>query len=64
MVNKILIHPKLPRGNNALIKINYNYILKLKFGYWRCLIVMEDIVAKDIYNYDICVTSGKYHKGI
>jgi hypothetical protein len=22
---------------------------------------MEDIVTNDIYNYDICVTSGKYH---
>jgi hypothetical protein len=53
MDNKIWMHSRLPHGSKTLIKINYNYILKLNFGHWKHLVVMEDIVANGIYDYAI-----------
>jgi hypothetical protein len=62
---KIWFYFKLQCGNKTLIKINYNYIFKLKFGHWKCHAAMEDIVVNDIYDYAIFLqlmvnTTGPY----
>lgn len=61
---KFKIHPKLPCGSKTLIKIILydiiNDILKLHFGYWKCLVVMQDIITNDIYNYSILIINYKY----
>jgi len=61
---KSRIHPGLSCGRKTLIKINYNYILKLNFGHWKCFAVTKDIITNGIYDHAILVIGGKYHGAI